>query len=148
MSLCFYEQCAFVSVSMISGAPSAPHTPLPPLGRTACLTASPPACLLTNSTGCRPLQSCPRASSYQKVLHYTHTCTLVIRLIHILDVGPSYTSWYSAHNPVCLNHCDVLNIANPCNKTKHSFVIFCVFEIPCECFFQNIVTVGLIKRMK
>lgn len=150
VSLCFYEQCrkcGFVSVSMISSAPSAPHTPLPPLGRTACLTASPPACLLTNPTNCRPLQqSYTRASSYQKILHYTHTRTLVIRLIHILDVGPPYTSWYNVHNPVCLNHCDVLNITNPCNKTKHSFIIFCIFEIPYEYFFSEYCYSRLSKK--
>lgn len=78
-----------------SALPSAPHAPLPPLGRTACLAASPPACHspLTTPTNGRPLQqSHMRAASYQKILHYTHamyTCVQAACTVH----SPTYTGY-------------------------------------------------------
>lgn len=105
------KESVYSWVHVWSIVPPAPHAPVPPLGRTACLTASPPVCHSppTNPTNRRPLpQNYMIASAYQKILHSAHTCTLGHRLLHKLDVClPPCTSCYNVHNPVCLNHHDI-----------------------------------------
>lgn len=127
--------CVYLWSVVHSPLPSAPHTPFPPLGRTACLAASPPACNspLTNPTNRRPLQqSHMRVSSYQKILHYTHACILVHRLLRILDICLPYSRWYNVHNPVCSDHRDIQVI----HITKSNTASLCLyFSIQYEYFF-------------